>query len=337
MARLWGEQGRQIDFICGNPGDPLHRTLPPGVSLIHPPRPIPRGEGSRLRLGQAAAEICRQRDIEGLFIPGNFYFPALDGFTHKRRGEKPFIVCKLSSKLDRPDRPFFRRWGALRVKRKHLRKADAVVAMSPALAEEALRLLGRLPLQVIPDPILDPERDRPTGDSVPRSGLVTAGRLDPAKDFALAIQTLSHLRDPVMTLTILGGGPEQAALERQAQDLGLTERVFFPGRMLDIKPWLRSAQAFLLTSQFEGYPAVAVEALSQGTPVVATDCSPAMREIVNSPARGEVVASSRPQDLARTIDRVLARPLPAAADTEDLWRLHDIDTAAMRYLQLFDS
>jgi glycosyltransferase involved in cell wall biosynthesis len=272
-----------------------------------------------------------------LFIPGSSHFPALEGFAEKRRGEAPFIICKLSSVLRRDDRPLLLRWRALRSKAKLLSKADAVVALSPALANEANQLLGPLPLSIIEDPIFAREDGRPPHATDPRNGLIAAGRLAPAKDFGLAVEALACSKDRGLTLTILGEGPDRAALERQVERAGLTGRVTLPGNVPDIKPWLQSGRAFILSSRYEGYPAVAVEALSQGTPVIATNCTPAMREIITNPARGEVVGTRRAHDLARAVDRVLLRPLPALTDTEELWHRHQIDGAADHYLQLFDS
>jgi glycosyltransferase involved in cell wall biosynthesis len=63
----------------------------------------------------------------------------------------------------------------------------------------------------------------------------------------------------------------------------VADRVRLPGYVPDIRPWLAIARTFLLTSWYEGYAAVIVEALGAGRPVVSTDCTPAARELLGEP------------------------------------------------------
>jgi glycosyltransferase involved in cell wall biosynthesis len=88
----------------------------------------------------------------------------------------------------------------------------------------------------------------------------------------------------------------------------------------------------VLTSDYEGVPGVLREALSVGTPVVATDSSPAVREIVSDPALGSVVERDDTYGLVAALDRWLGegavRPAPVPPPGED---------SAARYLALFDA
>jgi glycosyltransferase involved in cell wall biosynthesis len=90
-----------------------------------------------------------------------------------------------------------------------------------------------------------------------------------------------------------------------------------------------------MTSKYEGYPAVLVEALARGVPVVTTDCSPAIREIVFDAGFG-VVSTSDPSSLAAAITCVVRRNMPDPAKLAPLVGRHRIDMVALDYLDLFD-
>ena len=113
-------------------------------------------------------------------------------------------------------------------------------------------------------------------------------------------------------LVLLGEGPEQPRLERLAGRLGLTGRVLFPG--FDPNPfrWMRRARLFALSSDFEGFGNVLVEALASGTSVVSTDCPCGPAEILTGElARGLVPVGDVEALAARMID-LYRDPLPGA-------------------------
>jgi glycosyltransferase involved in cell wall biosynthesis len=73
-------------------------------------------------------------------------------------------------------------------------------------------------------------------------------------------------------MTIAGSGVDEAALRALARTLGVTERVTFRGFVDDPYPLMRAADLYVLSSRYEGFPNVALEALACGTPVVAAAC-----------------------------------------------------------------
>jgi glycosyltransferase involved in cell wall biosynthesis len=113
--------------------------------------------------------------------------------------------------------------------------------------------------------------------------------------------------------------------------------VRLPGYVPDIRPWLETARAFLLTSFYEGYAAVIVEALGAGRPVVSTDCTPAARELLGEPLNGRVAAIGCAESLAEGLRQVLEAPAPdprvLARSVVD-YRLGPIAEA---YLEVFDA
>ncbi|WP_338811220.1 glycosyltransferase [Dermacoccus nishinomiyaensis] len=106
--------------------------------------------------------------------------------------------------------------------------------------------------------------------------LVTIAGLDARKRVDDAIRVVSNL--PLVTLTIVGDGPDRGALEKMAAEIA-PGRVTFAGLQSDVRPFVRDADVFLSTSAYEGFGIAALEAMSAGTPVVGPDL-PGLREVV---------------------------------------------------------
>jgi glycosyltransferase involved in cell wall biosynthesis len=99
----------------------------------------------------------------------------------------------------------------------------------------------------------------------------TVGRLVPVKDFGLFLAIAAEIRKeiPDVRFSILGDGPLREQLERQADDLGLTNCVEFLGHATDPWSYYASLDLYLNTSLHEGIPMTVLEAMACGVPVVA--------------------------------------------------------------------
>lgn len=109
-----------------------------------------------------------------------------------------------------------------------------------------------------------------------RLDFVCMGRLVEQKGFDRLLNACAQLRDagaPPFHVTVLGDGPLRSELEHQRSQLYLSDYVDFIGFSVNPYPWLRAADAFLLSSRDEAFPLVLGESLIVGTPVVATECS----------------------------------------------------------------
>lgn len=104
----------------------------------------------------------------------------------------------------------------------------------------------------------------------------------------------------------VGVGEEQQAVQRQALDLGISDRITFHGFKAhsDVMKLMDSANVFVLPSESEGLPTVVTEALARGLPVVATDL-PSTRDATSNGAFGDLVPLNDDHDLADCISRVL--------------------------------
>lgn len=115
--------------------------------------------------------------------------------------------------------------------------------------------------------------------SAPFSGerskkIVSIGRFTEQKNFPMLINAFSEISNdfPDYTLEIYGDGPLRKEMEALINKLNLTDKVFLPGYVENIKNHIEKASLFVLSSNFEGMPNALMEAMAMGIPSVSTDC-----------------------------------------------------------------
>jgi len=170
------------------------------------------------------------------------------------------------------------------------RKATAVIVQSKGQADWFKQMSNRV--VVIPNPVNACTNDR-NSQAERTSIIIAVGRLTRQKGFDLLLTAFSkvHKEHPEWNLVIYGDGPERAALERQIFELKLNGRVQLPGLTTNLTAHLRTAGCFVLSSRFEGFPNVLIEALACGCPVVATDCTDSISEIIQHGWNGLLITS----------------------------------------------
>lgn len=176
-----------------------------------------------------------------------------------------------------------------------LRQADAIVCQSDAMRDDLTALLGtRTPMQVIGNPVDVAAAQRAAAarsEELPGApALVAVGRLAAQKGHDLLLRALAVVRatHPGVHLTIVGDGPDRAALEQLARSLGLAQSVTFAGFVAEPLPLVAAADLFVLCSRYEGFPNAVLEALAIGTPVAITDCPGASAKILRAGMNGEI-------------------------------------------------
>ncbi len=150
-----------------------------------------------------------------------------------------------------------------------------------------------------------PSRDELRGEyGLEGPTLAFAGRLMAAKALDVALSAMALVAEA--SLVIVGDGPDRAALERQSDDLGLGGRVRFLGGMAreGVLRVFRAADAVLLSSRWENFPHVIVEALAVGTPVIASAVG-GVPEVVRDGENGLLVPAGDADALAGAIRRML--------------------------------
>jgi len=139
------------------------------------------------------------------------------------------------------------------------------------------------------------------------------GRLHRQKDFATLLRAFAATRPARgARLAILGEGPERRRLEALARRLGIDADVYLPGFVSNPATWMHRASVVVLSSGWEGFPNVLLEALAVGCPVVSTDCPSGPREILADGEYGRLVPVGDHAAMAAAILSTLEAPPPAS-------------------------
>lgn len=193
-------------------------------------------------------------------------------------------------------------------------RAAAVVVQTQRSHEWLTECCPRARGRVIPNPVVhpvpveEPEIDpvAVVGDSRPVA--MAVGRLDSLKGFDLLLSAFASLaeRHPEWDLVILGEGLERERLEVLRERLGLSARVYLPGRAGNVGDWYNRADLFVMSSRFEGFPNALVEAMAHGLPAVSFDCDTGPRDIISDGIDGYLVPpEAGGSGLADTMERLM--------------------------------
>jgi glycosyltransferase involved in cell wall biosynthesis len=222
------------------------------------------------------------------------------------------------------------------------RRADARVMVATAAAEDLARLSGlpRECFDIVYNPVERPaDRIGPTSEieAMWRDAdgrIITVGTLKAQKNHELLIRSFARVRESrPARLMILGSGELETHLKQLAASLGIGDDVIFPGFAADPWPYYASSNLFALSSDYEGYPLVLVEAMRCGLPVVSTDCESGPREILDGGKFGRLVPVGDERALAGAMMEELEKPHFAGLARERAEQLSGAGTAR-RYLEL---
>lgn len=193
-------------------------------------------------------------------------------------------------------------------------RASAVAVQTEAAAQWVRDSLpGVRRLAIMPNPLPDallrrPLPLHPETRTTEVHTLMAMGRLTRAKRFDLLIDAFARLapRYPDWRLRIWGEGPLRSALQEQVERLGLAARVELAGRTA--QPWdaLADGDAFVLSSEVEGFPNALLEAMALGLPCVAFDCPAGPAEMTRQGEDGLLVPAGDEVALEEALARVMA-------------------------------
>ena len=198
--------------------------------------------------------------------------------------------------------------------------ADGIVAVSQGVAEDAAKMshLSLDKVKVIYNPIftndLIEKFTQPVNhpwflqDQTPV--ILGVGRFTKQKDFPTLIRAFAIVQKQYSArLMILGQGEDFASLEALVIELGLEENVCFHGFVPNPYSYMKQASLLVLSSIFEGFGNVLVEAVLAGTPVVSTNCESGPSEILADGKYGDLVAVGDFESLATSMIKTLENPL----------------------------
>ena len=344
-ARLhdaWRNAGITSEIVVAD-----SRTAPP-IPLTHVTRAGGRSHGRGLIafviLVLALRRRVRDDRPDALFCAGNTYTSVAVLLRLLVGPTCPPVIAKISNCLVRHDMPVLLRWFYRAWLRVQGRWIDHFVGLAPAMRDEIAGLIGvsHDRITVIEDPALgtdDLTRLAHLRDTARRGHggrhYLAVGRLAPQKNFAVLIDAFARFSTSEDRLTILGEGAERAMLEAKIWSLGIADRVRLPGHVTTTETWLASADALVLSSDYEGVPAVLIEALAAGIPIVSTRCCVSMDDLLGHGAYGRIVPVGDSAALAEAMTAaVLPEPASVVAARRAAAALYTIDRASALYVAL---
>ena len=224
------------------------------------------------------------------------------------------------------------------------RFADAIVAVSQGLGE-SLRKIALVPehkIKVIFNPaystLLEKQLSFPVMHewfghrAIPL--IISVGRLTEAKNHKLLIEAMYLLsKKRAARLLIIGEGHLRVGLQQQIDHLGLSHLIQLPGFKLNPVAWIHQADLFVLSSDYEGFAVVLVEALAAGATIVSTACDYGPSEILND-TYGYLVPVGDALALADKMEFAIDHPMPKAAQLARA-KEFSTDNIMLKYNQLF--
>lgn len=282
----------------------------------------------RLQTGASTSRLGRWRELRRFIAATNpdlvvaflSYFTVLSAVRAALTGAKVIFnqqtpMSAFLADADYEWRRPLRRRGFTAVTRIGYAAADLVIATSRGVARDLGEAFGVDPsrVRVVPNPV-DVEAVQAAAaepleavyeERWRRPVIVAAGRLADAKNYPLLIEALALVRMQVpATLFVLGQGERADDLRRLAAERGLGDVIVWCGFQANPWKYMARADVFALTSRYEGFGNVLVEAMACGVPVVATR-SPGTEDIVRDGVDG-LLTRHTPDAVAAALTRLLS-------------------------------
>lgn len=222
------------------------------------------------------------------------------------------------------------------------RSADIVAGVSTGVAKDIARLshFSSDQVRILYNPI--PVRSEPSAEAVQKAEalwncevsarILTVGSFKEVKNHALLLRAFALMPHGTAKLMLLGQGQKESDLKKLVAELGIADDVIFGGFHADPAAFYHTADLFVLSSDYEGFGNVIVEALSFGLPVVSTDCPSGPAEILENGRYGRLTPVGDAPALAKAMEEALAETV----DREALKRRaadFSPEKAARKYLE----
>jgi len=262
---------------------------------------------------------------------------------------RPVLVLReTNSHRFRPDLGILRKTAASWA----YKSADKVIALSVGVGHELATEYGisQQKIAVIPNPVdinklseeVTAARNKPApwGDRFKDCRIViSVGRLTEQKGFDLLIDSISMIKQENVVLVILGDGPDRDILRNKIYHSKMESRVLMPGYVEKPADWLVHSELFVLSSRWEGFGHVIIEAMVSGIPVIATDCPYGPQDIIIHGCNGWLVPSENSKKLSESIMALLLDDRKCESFVKagkDMAKSFDAEIIASRYLALFE-
>lgn len=341
LSRNFVEQGHQVDFVLSSGEGELIDELISDIGIYSAKKATAKDwrKAIALYVKNAKPDVLLAM-MEGAGIIAIQTLKAI-------RSKVPVYVvshvhfskhCKSSKRLkERYLMPIAARW--------FLPHARAVIGVSDGVTEDISQSAGLSKKQVITiyNPVISTDFEKKTSEAVVHPWLIkdrdwltviTVGRLTKQKAHEILIEAIYKANKKCdVRLLVIGQGERDSALNEQVKKLNLCEKVQFLGFKINPYSYIAHADVFALSSAWEGFGNVLVEALAAGTAVVSTDCPSGPSEILAEGRFGQLVPVANSNALAEAILAANNYPIDDLNLTEHLDQFRST-TVAKKYLNL---
>ncbi|NER19682.1 MAG: glycosyltransferase [Symploca sp. SIO1C2] len=306
LAQGFAEQGLNVDLVLVKAEGPYLSQLPPNVRVI-------KLGSSRLIFSIPALASYLKQEQPTVLISALEDTNIVALSAKKLAGVSTQVIVTVHNHLSREAT------NATSLKRRFTPQlvkffypwADTIVAVSQGVAHNLLELgLPAKKLKAIYNPIVTPELSKKLQEAAEHPWflpnqppvILGVGRLEKQKDFPTLIHAFAQVRQHYQVrLMILGEGNERSHLESLVQKLRLTEDVVFAGFVANPYTYMAKATVLVLSSAWEGFGNVLVEAMAAGTPVVSTNCESGPAEILANGQYGKLVSVGDSEGMSEAI------------------------------------
>ncbi|WNO08121.1 glycosyltransferase [Teredinibacter sp. KSP-S5-2] len=238
------------------------------------------------RLGRLCYNACKLSTSKPLLIPQvhNIHSQEYLPLSQKKREKRIARMAKLYPKL------------------------DGIIAVSKAAATDLSEITGIAfqKIDYILNPVFDKNLEQKLAEyneriEFKKPTIITVGHIVEQKNMTFLIDSFDIVRkEKDCQLVIIGDGPEGDAVRRRADESVFSQDITMLGHKNNPFPYISASQVFAMSSSFEGFGNVVVEALASGTPVVSTPCG-GPEEILLEDFLGEVVSTFDPACYAKAL------------------------------------
>lgn len=339
LTRNFIERGLKVDLVLNAPGLVGLWDFPSEVRII---------DLNALRISERLPKLMRYLQLEQpvALLSANHYANevALCAKRFSRVSTRVVVSERTMISVEAKHEPPYkmRYWAPLAAKFLYP-MADGIVAVSKGVAEDITQITG-LPaerVQTIYNPVITPALLKKAKEPVDHPWfapgelpvILGVGRLEEQKDFPTLIRAFAKLRQiKPARLMILGQGSQRSQLQALVRELNLENDVAMPGFLKNSYAYMAKASVFALSSAWEGFGNVVVEALAVKTPVVSTNCQSGPAEILDNGKYGELVPVGDSEAMAASILKVFSGQ-SKVADSHWLEQF-TFEKAAQKYLDL---
>ena len=206
-------------------------------------------------------------------------------------------------------------WLYLQIFKKTIRSVDGVLAISTGIKEFFSPLIPEEKIHVIFNPVEKQGEKLAKPANPPK--FIYVGRLtDSDKNISFLLQGLSHLKEEVWSLDVFGSGPDEDKLKSLSLKLGLENKIRWLGFFSEPFSLVQECTALLLTSRFEGFPLVLVEASLHGIPIISSNCQAGPGDIVIEGVNGYLFPEGDLDAFVNILRKVIREELNFASPEE---------------------